>query len=303
MFGMVLEKLKKKIGVKVIKNFVYVFVVSLIYFIIGLINFTDASVDFSALRNVSYWVKYTIVVATGLVMMFIAIAMRKDKLRSSNIITDQENAIRAYKVALIDRDLYYDFKDNYLRKRNKEEKLSEYRSRLIAKRDRAKRQSAIDKYDTELKLTESQGFDIDCVRVFYKPITVNTIFSGFAEKKTNGTVHYSGLEHLAQKVLPTLAFGVFWSALLLCLNLTPHATTFNQWKDMATLVMATATYFLRGWNYGEFSVNTVYYSVLENRKGEIRRYLKEKDLSCIITDNANYKYLAEITEKDVEVSE
>lgn len=293
-----LSKLKLKLDLNsaMIKQIAYLFCIALLYAILGMINFANLEFEPERAMDKTFWINYILVIGFALVIMFLSILMKKDKNKTLPKITDEVEVLRALKSTLIEKGLYDEFKD-YLKELNKDRRLTRYRSLLIKKRDKVKKQKDIDKYDTLIKDTYAKDFDINKFNVKIKLITVNTIFSGFSDKTEEGTVFYQGNEGLALWVLPTLISGMFFSLIMLSVLFNFKDTSAEQWKNLITTLWISLSYLMRGISYGDHSINVVYFGALENRIGKVRSFFKKKNIVADVFENPNYKYKVEIKEE------
>jgi hypothetical protein len=307
-----LLKGKLKLDATLVKQLVYMFIIALLYFVLGMINFTTMEFEIGRLCDKNYWIYYILIIGFATVIMFVALAMRKDSLKRGTKVNDFCDNILLLKQGLVDNGLYDDFTDVYLRELNKTRKLNKYREILIMKKDKAtnkiellkysklynvligkkgkkKIQNKIDKYSELLKMSYEETFNIDEIMLKIRDITVNTIFSNFSDNRKDAKVFYSGLEDLGKRLLPAVICGMFFSAIMLSIVLNKQAQSIEQWKNLLTTLWVSISYLLRGISYAEYSVNDVFISVLDNRTGIVRSYFKQKGLVANLVPNPHYK--------------
>lgn len=139
-------------------------------------------------------------------------------------------------------------------------------------------------------MLETAQADIENIRLRIKPITVNTIFSGLKEKNESGNVFYSGTEGLATKIIPAIIGGMCITVITMILSIDQMETTQDKIIQLASKLWVITSYILKGLSFAKHSINTVYYSVLENRKGEVLAFLTKRGTPVVVEENEFYKY-------------
>lgn len=296
-----LRKLLQKVEItpNIVKQIVYMFVIGLLYFVLGLINFTSLEFESERLLDRNYWIQYSLIIGFALVIMFLAMSMKKDKLKINTVILDLYEILRSLKESLT-ANLMYDKFSDYLVKEDKEEKLKAYRVYLEKKKCEQKKREKIDKYEMLLKETYKEDFDIDKIsKVHILETTTNTIFGGLRNTSKKDKVHYTGFEDITMWVAPALIVGMLFSAVMLTISLNKEQASLEQIKNLLTTLWVTITYLIRGLSYAEYSINTVYVTVLENRINKVKAFLTENNSVAFIEENTAYKYKVKI-EKEAE---
>ena len=79
-------------------------------------------------------------------------------------------------------------------------------------------------------------------------------------------------------------------AIIFLTNIYPAETNIETIKSFVSITGMMISYMLSGISYADFSINDVYYSVLQNREDIIKGYLANKGLALMIEPNPNYKY-------------
>jgi hypothetical protein len=297
MFKSIIEKIKK-VDSKIVKQFIYLVIIVIVYGILGMVNFSTVKFEVARLADKDFWVNYAIIIGFAIVIMSLSIAMKKSSALAKPYITDIQDELVGLKNAMLINGIYDDFGDNYLRNINTQRKISAYRESLAANKEHAlakvgrfkkdkykkKWRSRMELYDAQLKATYEKDFDINNYSVDIREITQNTIFSGFTSKKESGTVFYSGHENLFNWVLPTVVVGVMIAGIMLSVMMNFHASTAEQWKGLLTTLWVSLSYLIIGNTYGDYSINTVYFSVLNTRKSYARAFLKTKGLVATVVD-------------------
>jgi hypothetical protein len=297
MFKSIVEKIKK-VDSKIVKQFIYLFIIIIVYGILGMINFSTVKFEVARLADENFWANYAIIIGFAIVIMSLSIAMKKASAMSKPSITDIQDELIGLKNAMLVNGIYDDFGNIYLKSINKERKIQAYRESLVAKKENAlvwlgrykkekqkqKWRERINEYDKLLKETYEKSFDIDSYSVNIREITENTIFSGFSTKKESRTVFYNGHENLLSWVLPTVLVGVMIAGIMLSIVMNFHASTAEQWKGLLTTLWVSLSYLIIGNTYGDYSVNTVYFSVLNTRKSYARGFLRSKGLTALVKD-------------------
>jgi hypothetical protein len=286
-----------RINKKTVQTAMFIVLVSLLYFLVYSYSFATLSFSVDDFKDISFWTNYALVIGVGLILFSLLMIMRKDIQKKMRKITDELEAIAAYRVAIIGYGLYDAF-SLHLKARNKSRRLEKYRNWLIKKRHKAKKQKNIDKYNKLYLETLNPSFDIDNIKVTIKPITPNVIFSGFTEQAEEGSVFYSGFENIARWLWPVIIVSVFFAAIGLSATINFAKPTIDQWKNLIILVILTLGFCFAGDSYGTYSVDTVFYSVLQNRKSEIKMFLKEQGKICEIFENPTYKYAVELKDSE-----
>ena len=208
------------------------------------------------------------------------------------MIVNQLEHISALRALIIEKGLYSDFSNVYLKQYNKEIKLAKYRDMILRKRDKAKNEATRAKYDTIYNSTFAENFNIDNVSVKIEQVTVNLLFFGL----TNGIgqrgqkVKFTGWEKFVTKVVPTVICGYMIFAIIFLTNIYPAETNIETIKSFVSITGMMISYMLSGISYADFSINDVYYAVLQNREDIAKEYLTSKGLTLFIQENPNYKY-------------
>ena len=273
-------------GKELFKNILTLLSIALIYFILCFVNFAKGTFDFSKVYDTTFWAIYFLTIGLGISAMFLAIPYKKDKLKALVHITDMEHILRSLKNYIDTSGIEGEFTD-YLAGRNRERKLQKYKEHLQYKKQKAKKTADIERYS---KLLETAQADIENIRLRIKPITVNTIFSGLKEKNESGNVFYSGTEGLATKIIPAIIGGMCITVITMILSIDQMETTQDKIIQLASKLWVITSYILKGLSFAKHSINTVYYSVLENRKGEVLAFLTKRGTPVVVEENEFYKY-------------
>lgn len=292
MFSWVKSKLHIKVNSQMIKPLLIAIFALLLYLVLCLYNFSKMEFTPEQLKNSEFWVGYSIAVGFSFIMLILASMLRKEVLKRQPMIVDQLEHISALRAFIVEKGLYSDFSNVYLKQYNKEIKLARYRDMILRKRDKAKDENARVKYDAIYNSTFVESFNIDNVSVKVEQITVNLLFFGL----TNGIgqrgqkVKFTGWERFVTKVVPTIIWGYAIFAIIFLTNIYPAETNIETIKSFVSITGMMISYMLCGISYADFSINDVYYSVLQNREDIVKSYLTSKGLVLLIQDNPNYKY-------------
>jgi len=292
MFSWLKDKLNIKITSQMIKPLLIAIFALLLYLVLCLYSFTKMEFTPEQLKNSEFWVRYSISVGFSFIMLILASMLRKEVLKRQPMIVNQLEHISALRALIIEKGLYSDFSNVYLKQYNKEIKLAKYRDMILRKRDKAKNEATRTKYDTIYNSTFAENFNIDNVSVKIEQVTVNLLFFGL----TNGIVQrgqkvkFTGWEKFATKVVPTIICGYMIFAIIFLTNIYPVETNIDTIKSFVSITGMMISYMLSGISYADFSINDVYYSVLQNREDIIKGYLANKGFALMIEPNPNYKY-------------
>lgn len=286
-----------------IKSTLYLFSISFVYFILSAINFAEARLEWERFTNSGFWFNYAITIGLGLVILALTIPFKKDRLTRENLITDMIEQLRALHMYLIEKGIEDDFK-KHLEKLNIKSKLELYREYLCYKKDKAKKSKVIDKWSGLLKETYKETFDAATLKIRIREVNINTIFNGIKTQGKSAKLHYTGVEGLVSRVLPIILYGVMLQALILLVALSfGKETTLDQWIMLASRLFLMTSYMGVALNFADYSINTVYFSCLENRISEVRSFLKvEKNIVVEIANNESYKYLVKNKTPNEEVA-
>lgn len=286
-----------------LKSALYLMTISLVFFILSATNFAEANIDFTRLQDSKFWFDYMVTIGLALLILVLSIPYKKDKNMRKGKIQDSLEEIRSLKVYITEKGYYDDFKI-HLSKLNEKRKLAKYKAYLNYKKDKAKKDIIIDKYDSLIEEANQDDFDITAIKAKWwlylrmKFVNVNTIFSGFNTSEEDNKVHYTGLEGLLSRILPVILAGVIMQALMLAVAMSfKDGRELDQWILLATRIWIMLSYLNVGFSFADYSITTVYYEVLENRKTEVRTFLEKKGISIVIKENETYKY--KIEEKEV----
>lgn len=292
-------KSKIKISGQYIKPFIILGIITLLYALLILFNTATMEFEFNKLKDTAFWVRYAIVICFSVIILLLSMVLRKDILKNKTLITNQLQYISTLRGVIVENGLYEEFRDVYLEEYNKKTKLESYRVSLLNKRDKAKDKATISKYDQLYKQSQEIDFDITTKNMKIKEVNVNLIFLGYNDRKGSkyAKYYYSGFENFAQKVVPSIFFGVVMAGILLAATLSTNDTSVQQWKDILSVISVSLSYLINGLVYADYSINEVYYSVLCNREDIIKSFLCEKGLVIYISPNPNNNYIGEIEGK------
>lgn len=292
MFSWLKDKLNIKINSQMVKTFLIAIFAVLLYLVLCLYNFTKMEFTPERLKNSEFWVRYSISVGFSFVMLILASWLRKEILKQQPTITEQLEHINSLRAYIVEKGLYSDFSDVYLKDYNRETKLAAYRDMLLKKRDKARKEETRKLYDRLYNDTFGSEFKIDKVRIKIDEVTVNLLFFGLTSGKSirGQKVRYTGWEKFIAKVAPAIIFGYAIFAIILLTNIYPAQTQIETIKSFLSITGMMISYMLSGISYADFSINDVYYSVLQNREDIIKGYLANKGFALMIESNPNYKY-------------
>lgn len=292
MFSWVKNKLNIRINSQMIKPLLIALFAVLLYLILCLYNFSKMEFTPEQLKNSEFWVRYSIAVGFSFIMLILASMLRKEMLRRQPIIVNQLEHINALRSFIVEKGLYSDFSNMFLKEYNKDIKLATYRDAILAKRDKAKNEETRTMYDRIYNETFIDIFDINKVNVKIEEVSVNIIFFGLTGGKGDKgqRVRFTGWERFVTKVVPTIIWGYAIFAIIFLTNIYPSETNIETIKSFVSITGMMISYMLCGISYADFSINDVYYSVLQNREDIVKSYLTSKGMVLLIQDNPNYKY-------------
>ena len=292
MFSWIKSKLNIKVNSQMIKPLLIAIFAWLLYLILCLYNFSIMEFTPEQLKNSEFWVRYSISVGFSFIMLILASMLRKEVLKRQPMIVNQLEHISALRALIIEKGLYSDFSNVYLKQYNKEIKLAKYRDMILRKRDKAKNEATRAKYDTIYNSTFAENFNIDNVSVKIEQVTVNLLFFGLANGlgQRGQKVKFTGWEKFVTKVVPTVICGYMIFAIIFLTNIYPAETNIETIKSFVSITGMMISYMLSGISYADFSINDVYYAVLQNREDIAKEYLTSKGLTLFIQENPNYKY-------------
>lgn len=254
MFSWVKRKLNIRINSQMIKPLLIALFAVLLYLILCLYNFSKMEFTPEQLKNSEFWVGYSISVGFSFIMLILASMLRKEVLRRQPMIVDQLEHISALRALIVEKGLYSDFGNVYLKNYNKEIKLAIYRDMILRKRDKAKDENARAKYDAIYNSTFAESFNIDNVSVKVEKVTVNLLFFGL----TNGIgqrgqkVKFTGWEKFVAKVVPTIIWGYAIFAIIFLTNIYPAETNIETIKSFVSITGMMISYMLCGISYADF---------------------------------------------------
>ncbi len=278
----------------VLLQFFYICVISIIILVISLINFTEATFEASRLQDDSFWFEYTLTLVLGLSAFFLTNECLKiSKKKSPNILRVQSELSTYYSYITANDGLYTKMK-SYLDEKNKERKMQLYLNYLKNKRGKARSKKKIEFYENKIA---NAGEDVEYAKVKFTRKTINLIFSGFDTKDEDSVLKYKGTEQLAEFLIPAIMVGLFVTAMTLAFVMSFTGATMESVINLAVRLVCIGMYCWKGSTYAEYSILTVYYAALENRKGIVQCFFDDIGYLVTIKENPHYMYFVEKTRR------
>jgi hypothetical protein len=286
--------MKREIKLKEIgKNgWIYILAITLIYLIVSLINFANLTFDLTKLNDWNFWTTYSITIGLALLIMILSISYQKKKTKTLTKITDEEEMVYACARTLSSNG-------NYKRTielvalENRRRKLVKYKKYLQIKRNQSKNDEEkqhyialindidevyLDKQILEatnekdkrnfIKLKNDIPNKIDGVRIKYQEVKINSLFNTYYNNNCDELeTKFNGTEGLAQYTIPSIIIGLI--IVMIIMTAVPallETATLDIIIQLVTRLGVMTTYLIKGLEFSEYSITTVYFSILKNRK-------------------------------------
>lgn len=307
-------------------GWIYILAITLIYLIVSLINFANLTFDLSKLANWSFWTMYAITILLAFLIMILIISYRKRKAQSSEKVTNEEELVYACARTLSNNGNYKKTIE-LIKIENRRRKLEKYKKYLQIKRNRAKTEDEKNEYikllneidevylkkqleeaTTEkdkkaiLKLIGEIPNKVDGMQIKFQQVNINSLFNTYYNKSSDELeTEYSGGEGLFERIFPAIIIGLI--IIMVLMTAVPsllESPTLDIIIQLVTRLGVMTLYLVKGIEFADYSILTVYFSILNNRKRLMIDFIQTiyPGMTIEMKENKSYKYLIELKEKE-----
>jgi hypothetical protein len=297
---------------KTVSMWFFVIITALIFLFVGLYDFVSYSFNWQSLLDPAYWAMFFITIALSISVFFLSVGQSKKKHLLDIDWLINEIAMLADIIQVALDQLFGKVVD----KINKEDKLKIYEYRLNRKKDwieslhlprtwKDKKINAIKEELNRIRTDTDINIEHKKIRGF-KPISTNEIYSGYSSRSQLETqnLHYSGYENLATWIIPVIIIATLILGIALGSDFGTKAVIINMIIQTLIKLIIMLLYVWQGTDYGNYSINTVYKSVLGRRKGLMSNFLLDNKYSInpaqkSITQGENGSQIVTYTEMEI----
>lgn len=275
------KDVQKNITTKLIEA-IYLVIISLIFLFISIFNFAQFEFEWERIFDASFWVVYTFTIFLGIVVFFFSIGNSKRKhKRGKEFLGLMSEIFNIASIIQFGFSTLFDIEIGIL---NETDSLKIYKIRLKRKWDfisnlKLPKRYKENKLNRIKELLDNAEKDIKHKKIWgFKPITSNEICSGYSPNTTIRTanMHYTGHENLTIFLLPSLIIGLIFTAVMLGSGFSEKTTTIDTVIQLIARLITMIMFVIRGDNYGEYSINTVYTSALNERKSFMSEFIMKQ---------------------------
>jgi hypothetical protein len=255
---------------------------ALIFVFVGLYDFVSYEFKWQNLVDPIYWSIFGITICLAISVFFLAVGNSKKKhlFDIEFIINEVAKLANIIQVSL--DNLF----SKVIDKINSDDRKKLYEYGLKRKKDkvensffsRKRKDEKINAIKQELQDLADGKIDIEHKKIRgFRPISTNEVYSGYSSRSQLETenLHYSGYENMATWIIPVIIIGTLILGLALGSDFGSKAFMINMIVQTIIKLIVMLLYVWQGLDYGNYSINTVYKSVLGKRKGLMSNFLLE----------------------------